>query len=260
MRTACADSASRFFAVSFIGNSLHVEASLQKLPFLARKLWAPRGSKTDTTTAERHKTTSSSRASFRKATTNKQSPSFSKYFSVIWWWIILCTGKTKFVDSAAWLPGCCSQTFSSTRHLFLSPFSCCCPMGLELRDRTAVAAERDLMGISKSLENPQKLPFWSRVVVLGLFWPFLPPKKKRVGIESAAAAVGVLEWSWAASSFDRFSKAISSIGKRSSYTNALSLSVGSKGINCNETLSIYRWDHHRQEMKLIFQRAKKKCR
>ena len=52
------------------------------------------------------------------------------------------------------------------------------------------------MGISKSLENPQKLPFWSRVVVLGLFWPFLPPKKKRVGIESAAAAaVGVLEWS-----------------------------------------------------------------
>ena len=119
------------------------------------------------------------------------------------------------------LPGCCSQTFSSTRHLFLSPFSCCCPMGLELRDRTA--AERDLMGISKSLENPQKLPFWSRVVVLGLFWPFLPPKKKRVGIESAAAAVGVLEWSWAASSFDRFSKAISSIGKRSSYTNALSL-------------------------------------
>ena len=68
-------------------------------------------------------------------------------------------------------------------------------MGLELRDRTAVAAERDLMGISKSLENPQKLPFWSRVVVLGLFWPFLPPKKKRVGIESAAAAVGALEWS-----------------------------------------------------------------
>ena len=113
------------------------------------------------------------------------------------------------------------------------------------------------MGISKSLENPQKLPFWSRVVVLGLFWPFLPPKKKRVGIESAAAAVGVLEWSWAASSFDRFSKAISSIGKRSSYTNALSLSVGSKGINCNETLSIYSWDHHRQEMKLIFQRWKK---
>lgn len=35
------------------------------------------------------------------------------------------------------------------------------------------------MGISKSLENPQKLAFWSRVVVLGLFGLFLPPMPTR---------------------------------------------------------------------------------
>lgn len=50
------------------------------------------------------------------------------------------------------------------------------------------------MGISKSLENPQKLAFWSRVVVLGLFGLFSAANaNKKRGIESAA--VGVLEWS-----------------------------------------------------------------
>lgn len=45
------------------------------------------------------------------------------------------------------------------------------------------------MGISKSLENPQKLAFWSRVVVLGLFGLFLPPMPTR----SEASRVLLLE-------------------------------------------------------------------
>ena len=138
MRTACADSASRFFAVSFIGNSLHVEASLQKLPFLARKLWAPRGSKTDTTTAERHKTTSSSSSlHLEKQQQTSKVLLFPNIFQLFDDELFFAPARPSLLTV---LPGCCSQTFSSTRHLFLSPFSCCCPMGLELRDRTAVAA------------------------------------------------------------------------------------------------------------------------